>query len=30
MTWLGVLILLMLGYLGWAIFLALIVLLFGD
>jgi hypothetical protein len=30
MAWIGVLMLLMLGHLGWAFFLAIIILVFGD
>ena len=30
MAWIGVLMLLMLGHLGWALFLSIIILVFGD
>lgn len=30
MAWIGVLMLLMLGHLGWSLFLAIIILVFGD
>jgi hypothetical protein len=30
MAWIGVLILLVLGHLGWSLFLAIIILVFGD
>jgi len=30
MAWIGVLMLLMLGHLGWSVFLAILILVFGD
>jgi hypothetical protein len=30
MAWIGVLMLLMLGHLGWALFLSFVILFFGD
>ena len=30
MAWIGVLMLLMLGHLGWSLFLACLILLFGE
>lgn len=30
MAWIGALMLLMLGHLGWALFLAILILFFGD
>lgn len=30
MAWIGALMLLMLGHFGWAVFLAILILVFGD